>query len=296
MKDTSPSSSSMKSKIILISTLSTWILLITTVAQSHLIPSLTYTDTSDLIQDILVTVFAAIASTILIQVISYLAMNQTITTKDSRKLIHTLSAPLFCFLWPLYSSSNILGSQLFVSSVVLTQTIKLLLAGLGQGGKDEESLAIAVSRQGSKEEALGGPFIYCIVLLSVIVLFWQNNMACAIMTLSAMAAGDGMADIVGRRYGSVKWPWSPTKSIVGTIAFILSSTLCATLLFIWFHIMGDLTGLSMLVSYQVPSSWILVLGKIFLISITCAMVELSTWLDDNITVPMTAAILSYLLF
>ena len=35
-----------------------------------------------------------------------------------------------------------------------------------------------------------------------------------------MAAGDGLADIVGRRWGTVKWPFSASKSYAGTAAFV----------------------------------------------------------------------------
>jgi hypothetical protein len=211
--DSPSTKSSASSKIILISTLSTLILVVTALAQSNLIPSLYYTNISDLQRDIVVTLFAAASSTLLINTISYFTSIQTLSSRDSRKLIHTLSAPLFCFLLPLYSS-NTLGAQLFASSVVLTQMFKLLLAGFGLGGKDEESLAKAVSRKGDKEEALGGPLIYCIVLLSIILLFWKDETG--LMTLSAMAAGDGkysnyVVTIFIARFWNVIYPWNMCK-------------------------------------------------------------------------------------
>lgn len=36
------------------------------------------------------------------------------------------------------------------------------------------------------------------------------------MAISQMAAGDGMADIIGRKFGSAKWPFSKDKSYAGT--------------------------------------------------------------------------------
>ena len=42
----------------------------------------------------------------------------------------------------------------------------------------------------------------------------------AITAVCVMAAGDGMADIVGRKFGSVKWPWDKEKSLIGSAAFV----------------------------------------------------------------------------
>ena len=43
-----------------------------------------------------------------------------------------------------------------------------------------------------------------------------------------MAAGDGLADIVGRRWGTVKWPFSASKSYAGTAAFVVGAFVVST--------------------------------------------------------------------
>jgi len=111
-----------------------------------------------------------------------------------------------------------------------------------------------------------------------------------------MAAGDGMADIMGRKYGKVKWPWSKVKSYAGkmrvSIEVLPSLPLTHSLFFLllpppppgtasfaaaaflvniglvsWFHFWG-LLGLS-------PG---VVVAKLAIISVICSLVELvSRW-------------------
>ena len=44
------------------------------------------------------------------------------------------------------------------------------------------------------------------------------------MAISLMCAGDGLADIVGRRWGaSARLPWNPAKSWAGSVAMFLGA-------------------------------------------------------------------------
>jgi len=69
--------------------------------------------------------------------------------RDSRKLIHTLSAPLFMIVWPLFS--NAAGARWFAVIVPLLNAVHLWLAGAGSDN-EEVSLAAAVSRNGENIE------------------------------------------------------------------------------------------------------------------------------------------------
>jgi dolichol kinase len=61
--------------------------------------------------------------------------------------------------------------------------------------------------------------VYVLVMLAAISLFWRENLI-GITALCTMAAGDGMADIVGRRLGKDnKWFFSEKKSMAGSLAF-----------------------------------------------------------------------------
>jgi dolichol kinase len=52
-------------------------------------------------------------------------------------------------------------------------------------------------RSGAKSEALGGPLIYTIVLLLGTFLFFRGS-PIGVVAIIQMAAGDGIADIIGR--------------------------------------------------------------------------------------------------
>lgn len=148
---------------------------------------------------------------------------------------------------------------------------------------EEAELANAVSRSGDVKEALGGPFIYVLILLACILSFWRDSLA-GIVALSAMAAGDGMADLVGRRFGkNNKWFFSSSKSIVGSAAFFVSSTMCAVGLAVWMQYAGCLT-----LGMGLPELIIRICG----IMAACAAIELLPLGDDNWTVPLSAAVLS----
>lgn len=59
-------------------------------------------------------------------------------------------------------------------------------------------LAILIScRSGSNSEALGGPLLYTIMLFLGTLLFFRGS-PIGVVAISQMAAGDGIADIVGR--------------------------------------------------------------------------------------------------
>ena len=109
------------------------------------------------------------------------------------------------------------------------------------------------------------------------------------MALSTMAAGDGMADLIGRRFGkNNKWFFNQDKSIAGTVAFIVASSLCSICLGYYFITVGAVVN----VSSSIP--FIDLVGKFILISILCAFIELIPIVDDNWSVPISAFVLSYL--
>jgi len=98
-----------------------------------------------------------------------------------------------------------------------------------------------------------------------------------------MAVGDGVADIVGRRYGSVKWPFSPSKSVAGSAAFVASAFSASLGLISLFHAFG-FTALT--AAAAAPA--------VLLISLLSAAVELlpAELADDNVSVPAAAWALS----
>ena len=83
----------------------------------------------DLASSILVLLF----STIFVKSVTHLSQIGSIESRDSRKIIHTASAPLFILCWPLFSKTSTV--VFFVAPILLLQIISLLLSATSAGGK-----------------------------------------------------------------------------------------------------------------------------------------------------------------
>eukprot|EP01039_Chlorochromonas_danica_P011178 gene11178-12464_t len=213
-----------------------------------------------------------------------LAARGAIASTVTRKIIHATCAPLFILHWPLYS--DLPTASLFAAAIPLLQLLRLYWAGSrkgGEGSQEERDLVAAVSRSGKKEEALGGPFLYSAILFLGTLLCFRSTPV-GIVAISQMAAGDGLADIVGRRFGRTKWPFASQKSVIGSAAFVLGGFVATLVTLYWMQQTGYL---ALDVSQFV---W-----QIAFISVLCAAVELVPGVDDNISVPISAAISAGLL-
>ena len=237
-----------------------------------------YTDAM-IVQDSLSAVLTAVLATILVKTITYANKEGICGPKIARKLVHTLSAPLFMLVFPIFSEAD--GARFFAGVVTLTNMMRLYLAGTG----GDNALAGAVSRSGNRSEALEGPFIYVCILQACIVLFWRSSMT-GIIAVNTMAVGDGMADLVGRKWGqNSKWFFSEDKSIVGSVAFAMSSSLCSIGLVSWLISAGCLQS-----ALDFADLSLRIIG----ISVACALVELVPIGNDNYTVPLCAGLLAAL--
>ncbi len=71
----------------------------------------------------------------------------------------------------------------------------------------------------NRQELLRGPLLYIGIVTAVTLLFWRESPV-GLMVLSLMCGGDGLADIVGRRYGSARLPFNHNKSWLGSLAML----------------------------------------------------------------------------
>ena len=234
-----------------------------------------------LYRDMAATALSTVLAYAYVQLITLAHKSGRLASRDARKLIHTGAAPLFLVVWPLFSPAA--GARVFASSVAVVNGVRLWLSA-NKNSDSSSDLATAVSRSGNVEEATGGPLVYCCVLTVAILVFWRTSPV-GIVALGVLAAGDGMADVVGRRLGRSN-PWWPgsSKSIAGTAAFVVAGSLTSYGLLEWMQYTGCLELAS-------PVG----LGTVALITAVSAAVELLPWADDNYTVPISAAIMTSLL-
>ncbi|PSR86192.1 Phytol kinase [Actinidia chinensis var. chinensis] len=202
--------------------------------------------------------------------------------KLNRKLVHVSIGLAFMLCWPLFSS----GRQGAVLAALIPgiNIIKMLLLGLGLW-KDEATVK-SMSRFGDHRELLKGPLYYASAITLACAIYWRTSPV-AIAAICNLCAGDGLADIVGRRFGSQKIPYNRNKSIAGSIAMATAGFMASIGFMYYFALFG-----------YVQESWEMAL-RFLIVSIATALVEshpLSTELDDNLTVPLTSVLVGNMVF
>ncbi|CDY65782.1 BnaA03g56260D [Brassica napus] len=138
-----------------------------------------------------------------------------------------------------------------------------------------------------QSELLKGPLYYALSITSACIFYWKTS-PIAIAVVCNLCAGDGMADIVGRRLGTKKLPYNRNKTIAGSIGMAISGFLASVAYMFYFASFG----------YIESSGWGMIL-RFFIISVASALVEslpISTDIDDNLTVSLTSALVGTLLF
>ena len=144
---------------------------------------------------------------------------------------------------------------------------------------------------GDRREALQGPLYYCIAVTFCTFLFWRGPSPIGILALIQLCVGDGLADVVGRRWRTWRWPFriggvdASQKTVGGTLAFIVSAFVVSCAYVAFFHACGCVQVT--VAQAALPIGWL---------TLACAAVELLAPGDDNITVPLAACLIGMLLF
>jgi phytol kinase len=208
----------------------------------------------------------------------FAAHRNWISSQLSRKIIHMGTGPLFVLCWPLFTNS--VYSRYLAALVPLVITLQFLLVGLGII-KDRAAIQ-AMSRTGNPREILRGPLFYGIIFIVLTIIYWYDT-PIGIVALMLMCGGDGLADIVGRRYGKTKLPWNANKSWLGSLGMFLGGWSFAAVILAVFVAWGIF-----------PSPWLDYLPAITVIALAGTLVESIPIHDfDNITVTLTAVLIGH---
>jgi phytol kinase len=216
-----------------------------------------------------------------LRLMDYIAQRGWIDSRTSRKLIHIGTGPIFVLCWLMYP--DIWVSRWLAALVPLLITVQFALVGLGIM-KDEAAVK-AMSRTGDRREILRGPLFYGIMFVVITLFYWKDSLI-GIPALMMLCGGDGIADIVGRRLRSAKLPWSPEKSVAGSLSVFAGGWLMTIFVFsvyVWFGAFSSPVTL-----YLLPVTWI---------ALGAALVESLSFKDiDNITVTVTSLLIGHLVF
>jgi len=216
-----------------------------------------------------------------LRLMDFIAHRGWIDSKTSRKLIHIGTGPIFVICWLMFPDLPI--SRWLAALVPLLITVQFALVGTGIL-KDEAAVK-AMSRTGDRREILRGPLLYGIVFVAITLFYWKDSLI-GIPALMMMCGGDGIADIVGRRVRSPKLPWSPEKSVAGSLS-VFAGGLCLTvLIFAIYGRVGAFPG--PITRYLLPVTWI---------ALGAMLVESLPFKDiDNITITLASILVGYLVF
>jgi len=230
--------------------------------------------------NLLALVITFVAALVWLRINDFAAHRGWISSQLSRKIIHMGTGPVFVLCWLLFPGKPI--DRYLAAVVPGLITVQFALVGLGIM-KDEAAVK-AMSRTGNPREILRGPLFYGIVFVILTIVYWLDS-PIGIIALMLMCGGDGLADILGRRFGIKKLPWAKEKSWIGSFGMFLGG---------WLFALG-IVGI--FVTQQVfpgpMSSYLLPLTLIALIG---TLVESLPLRDvDNITVTLAAVVLGHLL-
>jgi dolichol kinase len=177
--------------------------------------------------DFIALIISFVAVMAVVQINSVIQKKHLLTSNVTRKIVHIFVAPVFIVTWPLYS--GMWYSRYFAAIVPLM--FVLLFAAIGLGKVKNEAFVTSMSRSGEAAELLKGTLYYALLVLIVTLLWFYvpssgiaNATPIALVMMGCLAGGDGLADVIGRKYGKHKYSfWGSTKSIEGSIGMFLGS-------------------------------------------------------------------------
>lgn len=210
---------------------------------------------------------------------NWIAHRGIISSQLSRKLIHMGTGPIFVLCWLFFTDAAI--SRWLAALVPAGITLQFALVGLGVM-KDKQAVS-AMSRTGDRREILRGPLFYGIVFIFLTLIFWKNSPA-GMVALMVLCGGDGLADIVGKRIRSGPIPWSPEKTLAGSLTVLVGGWVLSALVLMVYTSAGVLPG--------TIGDYLLEIG---VISFASMAVESLPFRDvDNLTVPAVSVLLGLL--
>jgi len=238
---------------------------------------------SPLVRDAGAAVLTGLAVAVVLRFWEEVANRALLEQKLCRKLVHITVGLVYLLMWPLFSSDDVFAPFL-APLIIEINIIKVTVIGLGV--VKDEGVVNSMTRHGDYRELLKGPLYYACAITLTTIVFWRTS-PISIAVICNLCAGDGVADIAGRRFGQVKLPRNPGKSYAGSIAMFMAGFYASVLYMCYLNIFGF-----------VDKSWAMV-GAFGVISLAAAVVEslpISTRLDDNLTVPLVSVLVGALVF
>ncbi|NTW83087.1 MAG: phosphatidate cytidylyltransferase [Chlorobiaceae bacterium] len=196
----------------------------------------------------------------------YLVTNHGLPRDISRKITHICAGSVIVFL-PLYVDGD--WSQYLNITVFAVWTLLLVQKGLFAA--DDDQAVKTMTRTGDKRELLKGTLYFVIVAMICGSIYYKSLEG--VLAMAILGWGDGLAPVIGTRYGKMKYHVFSDKSVEGSIAFLVGSV-AAGLFF---------------VKLILPESFDPM--RIIAISVIATIIEgLSPKEVDNLTIPLAVVL------
>lgn len=191
-----------------------------------------------LFQNLIVTALTFIYVFGLLAILNFCVTKFKLPQDISRKITHIGAGSLIGFL-PLYNDlhwSKYLNVTIFVVWIIL-------LIQKGLFASDDDEAVKTMTRNGDKSELLKGPLYFVIVATICGTLFYKTFPG--IMAIATLGWGDGIAPIIGSRYGKLKYEVLSSKSVEGSLSMFVAAFAASTF-FVWLIIPNELNPLRIL--------------------------------------------------
>jgi phytol kinase len=233
---------------------------------------------SEALQNVLATILTFALSLLWLRLMDAAAARGWVGSRTSRKIIHIGTGPLFVLCWLMFSEAP--SARFLAALVPMAITIQFALVGMGRL-RDDEAVK-AMTRSGDRREILRGPLFYGIVFVFCTLVFWRTSPV-GIVALMILCGGDGLADLVGRRFGGRRLPFNSEKSWAGSGAMLFGGYVLAVAMVAVFETRGIFEPSVALPAAAVSIGWI---------AFGSTVVESLPWKDvDNLTISATAVVL-----
>ncbi|MFW9909052.1 MAG: diacylglycerol/polyprenol kinase family protein [Candidatus Thorarchaeota archaeon] len=244
----------------------------------------------ELVWDIVAFVISLILILLLVQINAAIEKSGKLSTDVTRKVIHIFAAPVWVLSWLLFSG-GVFSRWL---ALIVPLFFVLQFVAIGTGKMKNEDFVRSMSRSGDPKELLGGTLYYAFLMIVFAILWFyvpaSGNLSqatpLALIAFGCLAGGDGLADVIGRKYGGERkfGIGGAQRTVAGSIGMFIGSFLFSIVLVFFFSFEATAFAIANMV---IP---------ILIISIVATIVEaLSPKGLDNWTVPISVIIMILLL-
>jgi len=146
----------------------------------------------------------------------WLVTNHGLPRDISRKITHICAGSAIIFL-PLFRE----GDWSHYLNITVFAVWTLLLIQKGLFASEDDQAVKTMTRTGDKRELLKGTLYFVVVAMICGTVFYKQ--AAGVLAMAMLGWGDGLAPIVGTRFGKMRYKLVCDKSVEGSLAFLFGS-------------------------------------------------------------------------